>query len=222
MGHNGGRSTRLGAPVRSPHVDAAVRRQARPAQGRPHRCDSVLHAVGWTLLSAVVPGAGFLHSRRQRLGAVVLVVSLRRTACGWRWRRPHNLRSALDLAFDPSRLTRAAVVTPVCAGAVGRGRRRRRSSCCDPAGTAARQLLGRQRVRRRGVPRRWSRRSASSCATRSPRQDVVKRGLHPQRRPPPGPDVTAGGPVGRSDAGSTCCCSAETPDPTARAPAPTR
>ena len=40
----------------------------------PHRCDSVLHALGWTLLSAVVPGAGFLHSRRQRLGT-------------WCWRR---------------------------------------------------------------------------------------------------------------------------------------
>ena len=25
----------------------------------PHRCDSVLHAVGWTLLSAVIPGAGW-------------------------------------------------------------------------------------------------------------------------------------------------------------------
>jgi LCP family protein required for cell wall assembly len=79
----------------------------------PHRCGSVLHAVGWTLLSAVVPGAGLLHSRRPRLGAAVLVVAL----VGAVWAAlvaPHNLTDALDLAFDPSRLTRAAAVTVVC------------------------------------------------------------------------------------------------------------
>jgi LCP family protein required for cell wall assembly len=79
----------------------------------PHRCESVLHAVGWTALSALVPGAGFLHSRRQRLGAVVLMVAV----AGVVWAAvaaPHNLRAALDLAFDPSRLTRAAIATAVC------------------------------------------------------------------------------------------------------------
>jgi polyisoprenyl-teichoic acid--peptidoglycan teichoic acid transferase len=79
----------------------------------PHRCDSVLHAVGWTVLSAVVPGAGFLHSRRQRLGAVVLLVAL----VGLVWAAfamPHDLHGALNLAFDTSRLTRDAVVTAIC------------------------------------------------------------------------------------------------------------
>jgi LCP family protein required for cell wall assembly len=78
----------------------------------PHRCSSMLHTLGWTLLSAVVPGAGLLHSRRQRLGAVVLVVAL----IGVVWAAvamPHNLRSVLDLAVDPSRLTRDAIVAAV-------------------------------------------------------------------------------------------------------------
>jgi LCP family protein required for cell wall assembly len=78
----------------------------------PHRCDSVLHALGWTLLSAVVPGVGFLHGRRQRLGALVLLVAV----VGFIWAAmamPHNLRSALDLAVDPSRLTRDAIVTAI-------------------------------------------------------------------------------------------------------------
>jgi polyisoprenyl-teichoic acid--peptidoglycan teichoic acid transferase len=79
----------------------------------PHRCGSVLHATGWSLLSAAVPGAGFLHGRRSRLGAAVLLVSL----AGLVWtavEAPHNLRAALDLATDPSRLTRVAIVTAVC------------------------------------------------------------------------------------------------------------
>jgi LCP family protein required for cell wall assembly len=79
----------------------------------PHRCASVLHAVGWTLLSAVAPGAGFLHNRRARLGTLVLLLSV----VGAVWaavEAPHDLGSALDLAFDPSRLTRAAIVTAVC------------------------------------------------------------------------------------------------------------
>jgi polyisoprenyl-teichoic acid--peptidoglycan teichoic acid transferase len=78
----------------------------------PHRCDSVLHAVGWTALSALVPGAGFLHGQRRRLGTVVLVVALGAVVCA-AVVAPHNLQAALDLAFDPSRLTRAAVVTVV-------------------------------------------------------------------------------------------------------------
>jgi polyisoprenyl-teichoic acid--peptidoglycan teichoic acid transferase len=79
----------------------------------PHRCESVRHALGWTLLSAVAPGAGFLHNRRSRLGALVLLVAL----VGAVWAAvaaPHDLGAALDLAFDPSRLTRAAVLTAVC------------------------------------------------------------------------------------------------------------
>jgi LCP family protein required for cell wall assembly len=79
----------------------------------PHRCSSVLHAVGWTLLSAVLPGAGFLHNRRPRLGTLLLVAS----AAGVVWVAivaPHDLKGALDLAMDPSGLTRAAVLTSLC------------------------------------------------------------------------------------------------------------
>jgi polyisoprenyl-teichoic acid--peptidoglycan teichoic acid transferase len=89
------------------------RRRAGRRRAGPHRCDSVRHAVGWTALSAVVPGAGFLHSRRERLGAGVLLVAL----VGVVWAAvamPHNLHGALDLAFDTSRLTRDAVITAIC------------------------------------------------------------------------------------------------------------
>jgi polyisoprenyl-teichoic acid--peptidoglycan teichoic acid transferase len=79
----------------------------------PHRCDSVLHAVGWTLLSAVLPGAGFIHNRRQRLGVLVLVLALG----GAVWVAlvaPHDWNSAVGLAVDPSGLTHAAIATSVC------------------------------------------------------------------------------------------------------------
>jgi polyisoprenyl-teichoic acid--peptidoglycan teichoic acid transferase len=79
----------------------------------PHRCGSVSHALGWTLLSAVVPGAGFLHGRRTRLGVGVLTA----TVVGGGWllvAAPRDLHSALGLALDPSRLTRAAEVATVC------------------------------------------------------------------------------------------------------------
>jgi hypothetical protein len=119
----------------------------------PHRCDSVLHAVGWTVLSGVAPGAGFLHGRRTRLGAVVLLVAI----LGLVWAAfaaPHNLNSALDLAFDPSRLTRAAIVTAVClvlwvAVVVGTFVVLRPSPSCPPLATH-----GGQRVRGCHVPGR--------------------------------------------------------------------
>jgi LCP family protein required for cell wall assembly len=79
----------------------------------PHRCESVARTLGWTLLSAVVPGAGFIHSRRHRLGLTVLLVSIGGLVLA-AYAAPHNLRAALDLAVDPSELTRAAVVTLVC------------------------------------------------------------------------------------------------------------
>jgi LCP family protein required for cell wall assembly len=82
----------------------------------PHRCSALPHALGWTLLSAVLPGAGFLHSRRQRLGSLVLLLSVA-TVVWAAVAAPHNLRGALDLAFNPSRLTRAAVLTAVCLAA---------------------------------------------------------------------------------------------------------
>src|SRR6476659_5937169 len=107
MRHNGVRFTPrgdVGGGVRMSMPPYGVKpgRRKKP----PHRCDSVLHALGWTLLSGLVPGSGFLHSRRQRLGSIVLLVAL----VGVVWlalATPHSLSSALDLAFDPSRLTRA-------------------------------------------------------------------------------------------------------------------
>jgi LCP family protein required for cell wall assembly len=72
----------------------------------------VLHAVGWTVLSAVLPGIGFWHNRRYRLGAAVLVAALA-ALVALAVLAPHDPTAALDLAFDPSRLDRAAVVTAV-------------------------------------------------------------------------------------------------------------
>jgi polyisoprenyl-teichoic acid--peptidoglycan teichoic acid transferase len=95
-------------------IKSGQRKPGRRKAG-PHRCDSVLHAVGWTVLSALVPGVGFIHSRRRWLGAIVLAVAL----AGLLWvvvAAPHNLSAALDLAVDPSRLTRAATVTSICLG----------------------------------------------------------------------------------------------------------
>jgi LCP family protein required for cell wall assembly len=96
-----------------PYGIKPARRRAGRRKAGPHRCGSVLHAMGWTLLSAVLPGAGLVHGRRHRLGLLVLVVSLGAAAYA-ALAAPHNLQAALDLAFDPSRLTRAAVLTSVC------------------------------------------------------------------------------------------------------------
>ena len=95
------------------HAATPVRAARSERPDGPHRCDSVLHALGWTVLSALAPGAGFLHGRRRRLGAFVLLVA----AVGFVWAAvaaPHNLTAALDLATNPSELTRAAIVTAVC------------------------------------------------------------------------------------------------------------
>src|SRR5262249_32777949 len=98
------RGARMSMP---PYGIKPARRPGRCTAG-PHRCDSVLHAVGWTLFSAVLPGVGFIHNRRRRLGIVVLVLALG-SAVSVALEAPHNLGAALDLAVDPSRLTRAAV-----------------------------------------------------------------------------------------------------------------
>ena len=78
----------------------------------PHRCGTVLHAVGWTMLSAVLPGVGFWHNRRYRLGGVVMVLAVGGLAA-LAMVAPHSFHSVLDLAFDPTDLSRAATVTAV-------------------------------------------------------------------------------------------------------------
>jgi LCP family protein required for cell wall assembly len=79
----------------------------------PHRCATMLHAVGWTLVSALLPGVGLVHSRRQRLGGIILLGAV--VVAVWvAVVAPHDLGSALDLAADPSRVTRDAIFILVC------------------------------------------------------------------------------------------------------------
>jgi LCP family protein required for cell wall assembly len=57
----------------------------------------------------VLPGAGYLYTRRWLLGAIVLVLSVLAGAAAV-WYVPHDLDSALNFAFDPGRLEAAAVI----------------------------------------------------------------------------------------------------------------
>ncbi len=83
-------------------------------QGDRHRRDPYRRAhglggtVGVTLLGALLPGAGFLWTRRKFLGWTVLLpfLSVAGTAA-WHLR---DVRAAADLAFDPARLQLAALV----------------------------------------------------------------------------------------------------------------
>lgn len=89
------------------------RRSGGRRKAPPHRCDSILHAVGWTLLSAVLPGSGFLHGRRFRLGTLVLAGSMLALLVAL-VAAPHSFGDVLTLAVDPGRLTRDAVISAVC------------------------------------------------------------------------------------------------------------
>ena len=151
------------------------RRQGRPAPVR-RPC---WHALGWTVLSAVVPGSGFpaqppptarrprprSSPRRPHLGRP----SPPRTTCVRRSTSPST----------PSRLTRAAIVTAVClvlwvAVVVGTFVVLR-----PTPGRAALAPDGRQRARRRAVPGR--RRAGRALRPRRVRPGPRReRGLHAQ------------------------------------------
>lgn len=102
---------------------STVHRAAPPAQRtqpgkralrpRLRRARTLPGALAITLLSAVLPGAGYLWSRRRNLGWIVLPPSL--TAIGLAaWLGLRSPRAMLDLAFDPTRLK---VATAVAGGA---------------------------------------------------------------------------------------------------------
>jgi LCP family protein required for cell wall assembly len=65
--------------------------------------------VGVTLLGALLPGAGYLWTKRVALGLVVLLPTLGLVAAAG-WFVGRDLEAAADLAFDPTRLQVAAGV----------------------------------------------------------------------------------------------------------------
>jgi polyisoprenyl-teichoic acid--peptidoglycan teichoic acid transferase len=69
-------------------------------------------ALGVVALSLVVPGSGFWWSGRRVLGLVTMVLALA-TLVGAALYLPHDLRGALDFAFDPARLEVSSVVLGV-------------------------------------------------------------------------------------------------------------
>lgn len=82
------------------------RRARRPARRRAHGLGGT---IGVTLLGALLPGAGFIYTRRRALGFAVLLLSVVAVGIAASY-VPHDLDSALDFAFDPSRLESAALV----------------------------------------------------------------------------------------------------------------
>ncbi len=87
--------------------ETADRRGTRRAS--MHRAHGLPGTLGVTFLGAVLPGAGFIWAGRRHLGLLILLPTLLvATIAGWyllaRW------RSVLHAAFDPNRLTIAAVL----------------------------------------------------------------------------------------------------------------
>jgi LCP family protein required for cell wall assembly len=66
-------------------------------------------AIGVTLMSAVAPGSGFWWAGRRMLGLVTMVAALAALVVA-AVLLPHDLRGALDFAFDPARLQVTSVV----------------------------------------------------------------------------------------------------------------
>ncbi len=66
-------------------------------------------ALGVTLMSAVLPGSGFWWAGRRMLGLVTMVAAVAALVAG-ALLLPHDLRGALDFAFDPSRLEVTSLV----------------------------------------------------------------------------------------------------------------
>lgn len=87
-----------------------VSRARHRARRRTRRARSLGGALGITVLGAVLPGAGYLWTRR-RLGYVVLVPFL--VGVGLLGYYAQDLRRLVDVAFDPTQLRIAAVVIGV-------------------------------------------------------------------------------------------------------------
>jgi LCP family protein required for cell wall assembly len=69
-------------------------------------------ALGLTLLSAVVPGSGFWWAGRRALGALTMAGALVTVVCAALY-LPHDLRGALDFAFDPGRLKTSSILLAI-------------------------------------------------------------------------------------------------------------
>jgi LCP family protein required for cell wall assembly len=65
-----------------------------------------------TLLGALFPGSGYLYAGRKALGAVILGIWLALLG-GFAWYFGRDVHTAIDLAFDPTRLKVAALVLAV-------------------------------------------------------------------------------------------------------------
>ena len=81
---------------RSQGGSRALRIRGRRTRGLPG-------TLGMTVLGALVPGTGYLYAGRKAVGGLVLVVWLAGLG-GAAWYFRGGIRSALDLAFDPTRL----------------------------------------------------------------------------------------------------------------------
>lgn len=92
---------------------------ASPESGRSlperRRATGLPGTIGITFLGAVLPGAGYLWTRRVSLGLLVLLPTLVLAAAGG-WYVGRDLETATGFAFDPTRLQLAAGVMLVALG----------------------------------------------------------------------------------------------------------
>ncbi|MCD4534576.1 LCP family protein [Nocardioides sp. cx-169] len=85
---------------------------SRALRPRRRRTAGLPGTLGLTLLGAVFPGAGYLYAGRRALGAVVLGIWLALLgSVAWYFGR--DVRTSIDLAFDPARLKLAAALLAV-------------------------------------------------------------------------------------------------------------
>jgi LCP family protein required for cell wall assembly len=89
----------------------APARRSRHRADRPayRRANGLAGTLGVTLVGAVLPGAGYLWTRRVNLGLAVLMPSLS-VAVTLGYLVGRDPRSVVDVAFSPTRLQAAAVV----------------------------------------------------------------------------------------------------------------
>ncbi len=93
--------------------DTARRRGG--ARRRPpvrRRATGMGSALGVTLLSAVAPGSGFWWAGRKALGGITMAGAVVTLVCAALY-LPHDLRGALDFAFDPGRLEVSSILLAV-------------------------------------------------------------------------------------------------------------